>query len=401
MKKRRTLALLCLLLWRVPAAPGGERIIVVRFHGNYSISDDEMARLADVRPGAVLDEASLAEIKNRLVRTRKFEWVEVSKRYRSLSAGDEVVLVITVKEKPPARSKFMFMPILSGSDEYGFTYGGRFTSIDLLGAKERLSLPVTWGGIRRAALEGQRDFHNPVISSVYSGAGVSRKENPHFEIGDLRREGWGGVSRRIRQFQVDLSAGWTGVDFGPLSESFVNFRTDLAFDTRQEINFPRDALYAGIGWERIKLLDGGPRFNRYKLDVRGYKGVFGQAILAGQFLYHIADGRLPDYQRPFLGGSATLRGENPGAFIGDNLVLTSLELRMPLNSKLAVYRAGIDIFLDSGAVYDHGRSLGSADFKHGAGIGFFLFVAGFGIKVDFAHNLRDNFRVHFSTGFRF
>jgi len=71
------------------------------------------------------------------------------------------------------------------------------------------------------------------------------------------------------------------------------------------------------------------------------------------------------------------------------------------NSKLAVYRAGIDVFLDSGAVYDHGRSLGSADFKHGAGIGFFLFVAGFGIKVDFAHNLRDNFRVHFSTGFRF
>ena len=70
MKKRRTLALLCLLLWRVPAARGGERIIVVRFHGNYSISDDEMARLADVRPGAVLDEASLAEIKNRLVRTR-------------------------------------------------------------------------------------------------------------------------------------------------------------------------------------------------------------------------------------------------------------------------------------------------------------------------------------------
>ena len=153
--------------------------------------------------------------------------------------------------------------------------------------------------------------------------------------------------------------------------------------------------------ERIKLLDGGPRFNRYKLDVRGYKGVFGQAILAGQFLYHIADGRLPDYQRPFLGGSATLRGENPGAFIGDNLVLTSLELRMPLNSKLAVYRAGIDVFFDSGAVYDHGRSLGSADFKHGAGIGFFLFVAGYGIKVDFAHNLRDNFRVHFSTSFRF
>src|SRR5438876_5534078 len=110
MKKRRTLVLLCLL---VPAAHGGERIIAVRFHGNYSISDDEMARLAGVRPGPVPGEASTSEIKSRLLRTRKFEWVEVSKRYRSLSAGEDVVLVITVKEKPPARSKFMFMPILS------------------------------------------------------------------------------------------------------------------------------------------------------------------------------------------------------------------------------------------------------------------------------------------------
>ena len=74
---------------------------------------------------------------------------------------------------------------------------------------------------------------------------------------------------------------------------------------------------------------------------------------------------------------------------------------MPLSSKLAVYQAGMDFFMDSGAVFDHGRTLGSADVKHGAGLGFFLFVAGFGIKVDFAHNLRDNFRVHFSTRFRY
>ncbi len=379
----------------------GDTVVEVRFHGNYSIPDEEMARLARVPVGSRLSEDSLQEIKERMMRTGRFSWVEVSKRSRTLADTGDVILVITVKEKPSLKSRFMFMPILSGSDEYGFTYGGRFTISNLIGAKERISFPLTWGGVRRAAVEGQLDLRNPVVNSLSAGAGISRRENPHFKTGDLRREAWGGVTHKFKNLELDWNTGWTSVDFGSTSDTFVTYGTDLIFDTRQDINLPRNAVYAGFGWERMALFHGGPSFNRYKWDFRGYKGLFGQSILAGQFLYHTTDERLPDYQRPFLGGSATLRGENPGAFIGDNLALSSIELRVPLNSKLAVYQAGMDLFLDSGAVFDHGQTLGSADFKHGAGLGFFLFVAGFGIKVDFAYNLRDNFRVHFSTRFRF
>src|SRR5437867_11719988 len=142
-----------------------DTVVEVRYHGNFSIPDEEMARLAQVPAGTQLSENSLAEIKDRLMRTRRFSWVEVSKRSRALSNSGDVVLVITVKEKTPLKSRFMFMPILSGSDEYGFTYGGRFTAINFLGAKERISFSLTWGGVRRAAVEGQRDFKNPVISS--------------------------------------------------------------------------------------------------------------------------------------------------------------------------------------------------------------------------------------------
>ena len=52
----------------------------------------------------------------------------------------------------------MFLPILNYADGYGFTYGGAFSTVDLLGAGERLSVPLTWGGTRRAALELERTF---------------------------------------------------------------------------------------------------------------------------------------------------------------------------------------------------------------------------------------------------
>ena len=52
----------------------------------------------------------------------------------------------------------MFLPILNYADGYGFTYGGRVSTMGLLGAGERLSVPLTWGGTRRAALEVDRTF---------------------------------------------------------------------------------------------------------------------------------------------------------------------------------------------------------------------------------------------------
>jgi outer membrane protein assembly factor BamA len=396
--------MLVLLLAVLGATPGASRaaesVTEMRFHGNYSIPDDEMRRLSGVSVGMSLTDQGIAEIKQRLMRTRRFEWVEVTRRYRSLTSQDQVILVITVRERPPASSKFMFMPILSGSDEYGLSYGGRITALNLLGAKERISFPLTWGGVRRAAAEAHFGLGTPVLDSFTAGAAISRKENPFFDIGDFRREVWAGVGRRFKILEVTWRTGWNWVDFGAMDDSFVSHGADIVLDTRQDENLPRDAVYAGTGWERMSLRDG-PHFNRYKLDLRGYKGLFGQTILAAQVFYHRSDGRLPDYQRPFLGGASTVRGYKPGAFIGDNLFLTSLELRMPLTSPMRIYHAGVDVFFDSGAVYEHGRKLADTQFRNGAGFGFFFLIAGFGIKVDIAHNLHDNARVHFSTGFRF
>jgi outer membrane protein assembly factor BamA len=325
----------------------------------------------------------------------------VEKRYTSLTDTENVVLLITVREKPPAKSKFMFIPILSINDEYGFTYGGRITAMDLLGAGERLSVPLSWGGIRQAALESQFDVPGRIINSVYAGGGANWKKNPHYDIADFRNEVWGKVARRVKRLQFDFDTGWCSVDFGAEHQHYVTYGAGVALDTRQNLVLPRNAVYAGAGWERLSLLGGKPDLNRFKLDLRGYKGLFGQTVLAGQTMWYLATNSLPDYQKPFLGGAATLRGYEPGEFAGDNLFISSVELRAPLTSPRSFFRAGVGLFLDAGTVYDHGQSIGGADFRYGTGLGFFAFLAGFGLKVDVGYDLHDSFHVHFSSAFRF
>jgi len=386
------------------AAPAGahsqERVVQVRFHGNYSVTDDEMAAMAGIAHPDAPGKVSIDDIRERLQRSGRFEWVRVEKRYASMNDLEQVVLLVTVREKPPVKSKFMLAPILGLNDEYGFTYGLRVTAIDLLGLDERFSLPLSWGGERQFAVESYFDVPGPVVDSLATYSGINRKKNPHYDIGDFRGEIRGKAVRQLRPFQLEFSGGWSSVDFGSIHQDFAAVGASLALDTRKNVILPRDAVYAGFGWEKMAVVRGIDA-NRFKIDLRGYKGLWGKPVLAAQVLWHVADDSLPPYQKPFLGGAATLRGYQAGEFIGDNLFISSLELRVPFGSPRAIYRAGLDVFFDTGAVYDHGRSLTSADFKHGAGLGLYFFLAGLGIKADFAYDLHDSFRVHFSTGFRF
>jgi outer membrane protein assembly factor BamA len=391
-----------LLVWVFFAVTvSGAVIQEVRLQGNFTVPDEEVLRLAGVTVGVDASAELLDSIEERLLASKRFESVQVGRRYRSLANPEDLVLVITVREKQTLKSRFMVMPILGGSDEYGLTYGARFSTLNLLGARERVSFPLSWGGLRQAAAEAEFGEGLPLRMSLFSSVGLSRRENPHFEIGDFRKEALGAVRRRLGPVSLEFRGGWTAVDFGEITDRFLLYGPRFILDTREDISLPRDAVYFGLGWDRLALTGNQPDFNLYEVDLRGYKALWRQAILAGQVLYHAANGPLPDYQRPFLGGASTLRGHEPGEYIGDNRLVSSVELRLPVTSPLRIYRAGFDVFWDSGAVFDHGQSIRQAHFKHGAGAGVFFLIAGFGIKVDLAHDLDDAVRVHFSTGFRF
>ena len=75
-----------------------------------------------------------------------------------------ILVMIVVDERPGVsrdrdtpgfsrrlRGAGLWLPILGYADGYGFTYGARVSFIDALGDGSRISVPLTWGGERRAA----------------------------------------------------------------------------------------------------------------------------------------------------------------------------------------------------------------------------------------------------------
>ncbi|GAG04060.1 unnamed protein product, partial [marine sediment metagenome] len=107
-----------LILSFLMAAPlfADEVIVEVRYHGNFTIPDSEMARLAGIALGKPPAGTTADEIRTRLEQSGRFQWVRVAKRYRSMSSTDRVILLVTVKEKEPLKSKLMFMPVIKFND---------------------------------------------------------------------------------------------------------------------------------------------------------------------------------------------------------------------------------------------------------------------------------------------
>ncbi len=392
----------------------------VRVHGNAFVNDADVIKLAGIAVGEPWTAESLEAIEKRLKASGRFESVEVRKRYRSLDSTTDIVVLLVVHERPGVtsidqdldpvsgswkrlRSRLMFLPILSYADGYGFTYGARFSTVDLLGAKERLSFPLTWGGTRRAAVELERTFKTGPITSVESSFGIWQRENPRFEIDDRRLE-WRGRVERVfgRYLRTGIEGSTASVDFDALDDRLSTIGADVALDTRADPAFPRNAVYLATGWTGLSIRGGGDQINRWFGDARGYVGLFRQLVLATRVQMTSADATLPPYERLLLGGSSTLRGFGTGAFDGDRMFVTSAELRLPISSVLSSAKLGVSAFFDVGTAYDANQRLEDATWHRGVGGGVFLIASVFRLNFDVAHGLKTgDTRFHFGMGFPF
>lgn len=415
-----------------PQANTVEHVAEVRIHGNHTTPDVEVVKLTGITLGESVTAETLPLVTKRLRASGRFNDVDVLKRYRSLADASQVSLIVIVHEYPsidpgipgaplppvpgPIRrllSQSMFLPIIGYSEGYGFTYGARASFVDIMGKGGRVSVPLTWGGTRRAAVELEKTFDDDspisrVLSRVTGGAGISRRENPYFELPDTRQQIWGRVDKDlVRGLRAGGGVSWTDVGFGlreapatRLDDRFTTVGADVTVDTRHDPIFPRNAVYAQTGWERLNF-SSGPSINRYRNEARGYLGVIGQSVLAVRALHQRVDRPLPLYEQPLLGGASILRGHSAGAFAGDNLLASSVELRVPLSSPMGVGRLGVSAFADAGAVYNHGVRLRDATFHRGFGGGVFMLATLFQLNLDVAYGVDNKVRVHFMTGFSF
>ena len=189
-----------------PAQAG--RLAEIRIHGNHTTPDDDVLKILGLTIGQMVEDAAIEAAAERLRKSGLFEQVEVRKRYRSLEPGGDIALVVVVQEFPlpdaaipgPAILKpikrlwnsGMFLPILRYDDGYGFTYGARISAVDWPARGNRFSVPLSWGGTKRAALEYERTRSTGPFDRIFATASVSRRTNPFYEIDEEREEVSGG-----------------------------------------------------------------------------------------------------------------------------------------------------------------------------------------------------------------
>jgi len=393
-----------------PAGP--ERITAIQIQGNTVTSDDEVRRLAGVTTGMPLEATTLDDVAARLRAAKRFERVEVRKRFASIADPSQIVLVIVVDEgavqiemtgdpSQPTRVvkqrrlNLMFLPVIDGEDGYGLTYGVRFAVPQPLGAQSRLAFPLTWGGMKQAGVELDKTFARGAVHRIFAGASVSRRTNPHFDEDDDRARVWVRGERAIvRPLRAGATLGFQRVSFFELRDSFAHAGADLVLDTRLDPLLPRNAVYARAAWERFNLPGGAVA--RSELDGRGYVGLFGQNVVALRALRTDSSAPLPPYLQALLGGMANLRGFRAGDAAGDTLVAMSAELFVPLTSPLDTAKLGVSVFADRATVYPDGQRLADQMMREGYGGSVWLTAAVIRLSLAVAHGRGAATRVHFS-----
>ena len=347
--------------------------------------------------------------------SERFDDVEVRKRYTSLTRSDEVALIVLVHERPApvkrnrmvralytASRQTLFMPILDYGEGLGLTYGARFSLVDVLGERGRLTVPLTLGGTRQAALEIEKRFDVGVVHAVRGGVSTSRQENQHYRVDDRRTEVWVGADRKVVDaLRVSGQASVSDVRFGLIDERVAIYRVGLELDTRRDIGFPRDAVFARAVWQWLDPAGGAAAVSQPQLDARGFIGLFRQSVLALRAQYQGASAAVPAYAQPLLGGGGSVRGHRMGMRAGDRLAAASAELRFPLNSPMSFGKAGVRLFVDTGAVWDVDERVRTTRFSQGVGGGVFLGAAFVNLQLDLAHDLRGGARLHFATSVSF
>jgi len=404
-----------------PQAPTVEKVTEVRVHGNATLNDEAVIKLAGITLGAPLDQAGIDAIEKRLRDSGRFDEVQVRKRYRTL-AMDEIAIVLLVHERPglspsgelPStmhrlRSHLMFFPIFRYDDGYGLTYGGQTSIVDIAGKGTRLSVPLTWGGTRRAAIEADRTFKSGPLTRLTGSFGISQRENPFYEIDDQRTQVNVRAERRLfGALSLGGELGRSYVEFDPARESYWTTAADVTFDTRHDPAYPVDGMLATVGWNRLNPIDGatfstGPDpIDRYRVDLRGFKRLFSQNVLAVRAEYDTASAPLPPYDQWLL-GSSSLRGTSAGSFVGDKRLIWSAEVRVPFTSPLNVGgRTGFNVFIDGGRVAPFGDDILDAKQYRGVGAGLFLNATIINLNFEVGHSLDGRgTKFHFGTGFTF
>ena len=395
-------------------ASAQDTIAEIRVHGNHTTPDADVISLSGLAVGGNAAGASLHDAEEKLKASHRFDTVEVKRMFRSIDNPADILIMILVDERagvskddltPGPLKRFgaasLWLPVLNYEDGYGLTYGVRVAFADVRGERSRLSVPLTWGGERRAGVEFERAFDRGPISLMRVGGSVNRRVNPFYELADQRRDLRIDADRILASWlRVGGDAAVAHVDFGySYAARHSAIGAHAIIDTRIDPSFPRNAIDTRIGWQRLTF--SGSDAGRFIADAHAYVGVIGSVVLALRGQLSRADTALPAAEHVLLGGSGSLRGYRAGYRAGDSMAAVSVEVRVPFTSALNLSRFGVKAFVDGGTTWMSTERLADQTLQRGIGGGVFAGAAAFMLDLDVAWPEEGKPRVHFGMGIKF
>jgi len=307
------------------------------------------------------------------------------------SSDDKMVLKIDVREKPTG-----FFSVGGGYSSVENLFAmGSITQRNLFGRGQTLQLKAELGG---TSTRYTLSFTEPWLFDVPLSAGMDLY-NWKFDYDTYDKDSVGGKVRfGYRLFDYTTAylyytydvADITNIDEEEASDSIKDLEginttssitAKMGYDSRDRMFNPTEGQKHGVSVEYAGgPLGGDMAFTKYLVETGWYIPLFlsTTGFLHGEagYVQENPGGRLPDYERFYLGGMNSLRGfgsrdihavDEEGMEIGgDKYVQFNVEYLIPLVKKAGV--VGV-LFYDTGNVYNDDESIDLSDLRESAGAG--------------------------------
>jgi outer membrane protein assembly factor BamA len=142
----------------------------------------------------------------------------------------------------------------------------------------------------------------------------------------------------------------------------------ISYDTRNSSNWPTKGTLVQTSYSYFNTYLGS-KFNtlKYILDVRHFKRIYKQIILANQFYSYNCEGQVPVRELGSIGGANNLRGFYQGRYRDNGFSSFISELRVPVYKQFSLVAFG-----GVGSVYKEPNEIFNSSYKYsfGGGIRF-------------------------------
>jgi outer membrane protein assembly factor BamA len=411
------LILLCALPSRSQGIPGVPLIDTVLVVGNEKTEAYVILDEMSLRRGSPVSPSQLAYDRDRIYSLGLFTTVDL--QFDSVNVPRTLFVMV--------RERWHIIPhVILGfrdGDPEKIYYGAGFLHNNLRGRNQKLYLSLAFGydpafllsyldplfdHEHRLSLGFSLGYSRIRSRSVSSPAAGDFDEN-HYDV-------YTTVAKRYNLTErLGLRFGFSGVVVSEYREGrtqspdgrdfFLTLGLQYTLDTRDLAEYASRGAFTDLSVVKIGFGEGDVNYGRIGVDLRRYEPApYGITFVARGYSSLVFGGAVPLYGRAYLGYAERVRGYFSDVFEGEDVVLGSVEFRIPIMSprllqltvlpipkEFAYWRVGLGftLFADAGTTWVRGDDLTYSSLRSGYGAGFDLLLPySLIVRVSYAFNDR-------------